>query len=228
MKNLFKYYLQKSRNFVLGDFRSIRLSDLIVNKILKYNKSKNLRILDYGAGHQPVVVYFIVKKLTKNYKKKVQVDCYDYYSKEEMKKLNKKNKNIRFAHINSISKNKKKYDFCLINDVIHHIGIENEKLIIKILNSLMSVSKIVLIKDHFQTGFLSNNTIRLMDFLGNYFNDVNTPDKYYTIEEFHSLLKKLKVNVIEKISSIKLYPSFLPYMSNPDFNFVYLINKNRK
>ena len=81
-----------------------------------------------------------------------------------MKKLNKKNKNIRFAHINSISKNKKKYDFCLINDVIHHIGIENEKLIIQILNSLMSVSKIVLIKDHFQTGFLSNNTIRLMDF----------------------------------------------------------------
>ena len=52
MKNLFKYYLQKSRNFVLGDFRSIRLSDLIVNKILKYNKSKNLRIIDYGAGHQ--------------------------------------------------------------------------------------------------------------------------------------------------------------------------------
>ena len=227
MKNLFKYYLQKSRNFVLGDFRSIRLSDLIVNKILKYNKSKNLRILDYGAGHQPVVVYFIVKKLTKNYKKKVQVDCYDYYSKEEMKKLNKKNKNIRFAHINSISKNKKKYDFCLINDVIHHIGIENEKLIIKILNSLMSVSKIVLIKDHFQTGKISNFIIRVMDFLGNYFNNVSIPKIYYNKKTFGLLIKKTNSKIIYSIDSIKLYPSHLLFMSNPNFNFACLLRKKK-
>ena len=66
-----------------------------------------------------------------------------------------------------------------------------------------------------------------MDFLGNYFNDVSTPEKYYTKEVFHSLLSKLKVNILERISRIKLYPSFLLFMSNPDFNFVYLINKDR-
>lgn len=229
MNKLFKIYLQKSRNFVLGNFRSIRLSNLIVQKILKYNKKKTIKILDYGTGHQPMVVYFVFKKLTQIHNKKVLIDCYDFYSKKEIKKLNNNNnKNIKFLHINSITRNKKYYDFCFINDVIHHIGIKKEKLIIKILNNLINVSKIVIIKDHFQTGFFSNNTIRFMDFLGNYFNDVSTPEKYYTKEGFHSLLNKLKVNILEKISSIKLYPSFLLFMSNPDFNFLYLINRNKK
>ena len=84
---------------------------------------------------------------------------------------------------------KKKYDFCLINDVIHHIGIEKEKFIINILNDLTRISKVVFIKDHFQQGFLSNNIIRFMDFLSNYFNDVNTPQKYYNKKTFKKLLK---------------------------------------
>tara|TARA_A100001015_G_C14345006_1_gene464504 strand:- start:239 stop:445 length:207 start_codon:yes stop_codon:yes gene_type:complete len=64
-----------------------------------------------------------------------------------------------------------------------------------------------------------------MDFLGNYFNDVNTPEKYYDKKTFKRLLDKLKIKVLEKILSVKLYPSFLLFMSNPDFNFVYLIRK---
>ncbi|MBC8307591.1 MAG: glycosyltransferase [Pelagibacterales bacterium] len=226
---IFKIYLQKSRNFVLGDFRSKRLSNLIVKKIIKYNKKKFIKILDYGAGYQPKVVYFIFEQLTKIHKKKILIDCYDFYSTKEIKKLNNiNNKSINFFNIGSIGRNKKKYDFCFINDVIHHIGIEKEKLIIKILNNLINVSEIVIIKDHFQQGFFSNNVIRFMDFLGNYFNNVNTPNKYYSKESFQSLLNKLKVTTLEKISSIKLYPSFLLFMSNPNFNFLYLINKDKK
>ena len=43
---------------------------------------------------------------------------------------------------------------------------------------------------------------------------------------FKRLLDKLKIKVLEKILSVKLYPSFLLFMSNPDFNFIYLIKKN--
>jgi len=67
-----------------------------------------------------------------------------------------------------------------------------------------------------------------MDFLGNYFNDINTPVKYYTKESFQELLKKMKIIIVEKTLSIKLYPSFLLFMSNQDFNFVYLIKKKNK
>lgn len=226
---LFKICLQKLRNLVLGDFRSKRLSQLIVNKIIKYNKQKIIRILDYGTGYQPKVVHFVYEQLVNDYKKKIIIDCYDFYSKKDLKKLNnQKNKNIFFYNINVLLKNKKKYNFCLINDVIHHIGIEKEETIINILNNLVYVSKIVFIKDHFQQGIISNNIIRFMDFLGNYFNDVNTPKKYYSKRSFQELLKKMKIRTVEKILSIKLYPSFLLFMSNPNFHFVYLIKKNTK
>ena len=223
---LFKICLQKLRNYILGDFRSKKLSNLIVKKIIKYNKQKFIKIIDYGTGYQPKVVHFIYDQLFDIYKKKIIIDCYDFYSKKDLKKLNNiKNKNINFYNIKTIRKNKKKYDFCLINDVIHHIGIEKEKIIIKILNNLTNISKMVFIKDHFQQGILSNNIIRFMDFLGNYFNNVNTPDKYYTKKSFQKLLKKMKITTVEKMLSIKLYPSFLLFMSNPDFNFFYLIKK---
>ena len=52
------------------------------------------------------------------------------------------------------------------------MGIQNEKLIINLLNDLLTKSKIVFMKDHFKQGFFSNTIIRIMDFLGNYFNDV--------------------------------------------------------
>jgi hypothetical protein len=224
---IFKLFLQRLRNFVLGDFRSKRLSDLIVKKILKYNKKKKIRILDYGSGYQPQVVFFVYQDLVKKYRKKIEFDCFDFYSKNDLIKLNKKkNKNIKFRHINSIKGKKKRYDFCLVNDVIHHIGIEKEDLIKKILNDLLKISNIVFIKDHFQKGIVSNNIIRFMDFLGNYFNDVNTPSKYYDKKTFKRLLSKMKITVLEKKLSVKLYPSFLLFMSNPDFNFVYLIKKD--
>ena len=115
----------------------------------------------------------------------------------------------------------------MINDVLHHMNIEKEDLIISTLKQLLKISNILIVKDHFQSGPLSNNIIRFMDFLGNYFNDVEIPKKYYTKTNFDNLLKKIKVNILEKNISIKLYPSYLLFMANPDFHFVYLLEKNK-
>ena len=59
MVQIFKNLLKNLRDFVLGDFRSNKLSDIIVNKILRYSKNKkSIKILDYGSGFQPQVIYF--------------------------------------------------------------------------------------------------------------------------------------------------------------------------
>lgn len=223
---MIKKLLKRLRDLVVGDFRSKILSDLIVNKIIKYNKQKNIKILDYGSGFQPNVIYFVYNKLTKVYKKKVVVDCYDFYTLKQLNELNKKKKlPINFYQINSIKSNKNKYDFATINDVLHHIGIENEAFIKNLLNNLIAKTKIIFIKDHFQQGFVSNQTIRLMDFLGNYFNDVPIPKLYYTKKTFKKLIKKTNGSISEIILEIKLYPPYLLFLSNPKFNFVCLIKK---
>ena len=223
---MIKKLLKRLRDLVVGDFRSKILSDLIVNKIIKYNKQKNIKILDYGSGFQPNVIYFVYNKLTKVYKKKVVVDCYDIYTLKQLKELNKKKKlPINFYQINSIKSNKNKYDFATINDVLHHIGIENEAFIKNLLNNLIAKTKIIFIKDHFQQGFVSNQTIRLMDFLGNYFNDVPIPKLYYTKKTFEDLIKKTNGSISEIILEIKLYPAYLLFLSNPKFNFACLIKK---
>ena len=38
-------------------------------------------------------------------------------------------KNIKFFHVKNIAKNKKKFDFCLVIDVLHHIGLEDNNKI---------------------------------------------------------------------------------------------------
>ena len=223
---MIKKILKKMRDLVVEDFRSKILSDLIVNKIIKYNKQKNIKILDYGSGFQPNVIYFVYEKLTRVYKKKVIVDCYDFYTLKQLAELNKKKKlPVNFYQINAIKSNKIKYDFATINDVLHHIGIENEDFIKNLLNNLIAKTKVVFIKDHFQQGFVSNQTIRLMDFLGNYFNDVPIPKLYYTKKTFEELIKKTNGNISEIILEIKLYPTYLLYLSNPKFNFACLIKK---
>ena len=80
------------------------------------------------------------------------------------------------------------------------IILNKEETIINILNNLINISKIVFIKDHFQQGAVSNTIIRIMDFLGNYFNDVKTPKNYYSIKTFEKFIKKTNSKIIERVT----------------------------
>ena len=57
---MIKILLKKLRNIIIGDFRSKRLANLVIKKIIKYNKKKNIKILDYGSGFQPVLIFIMI------------------------------------------------------------------------------------------------------------------------------------------------------------------------
>ena len=223
---MIKKIIKKLRNIVIGDYRSKILSDIIVKKIIKFNKQKNIKILDFGSGFQPHIIFFIYNKLSIIHKKKVVINCYDFYTSKQLYDLNSfKTSLINFKKVSSLKRGKIKYDFALINDVLHHIGIGEEKFNKNLLNSLLDKSKIVFIKDHFQDVPISNFIIRVMDFFGNYFNNVKTPKLYYTKKTFKDFIEKTNGKIIEIVYKVKLYPSHTLFMSNPKFNFFCLIKK---
>jgi len=223
-----KHCLKILRNIFVGDYRSKLLSEIIVKMIVKYSiKNEVIRIMDYGSGFQPKLIHFVYKNLKETYNKKVIIYCFDVYSSEDLETLNH-NKDIIFNKIENIDLDKANYDFCLLSDVLHHIGVEKVLELKNLINNLQNKAKFVLIKDHYQYGYFSNYTLRVMDFLGNYFNNVKTPRTYFTKKSFKYLLQSADSTVVEEILNIKLYQSYFLFMSNPKFNFIYLIKKYRK
>ena len=150
--------------------------------------------------------------------------CYDYYSKEQIKKMNV-NKNIKFFHINNLKQKKiNKFDFCLILDVLHHIGIdENKNEIYKITKKLKKLSKFIFIKDHFQYGFFSNLVLILMDIVGNYADNVKIPNIYFSTRTYEDFITKLKMTEINRISDKSYYKWFWFYFNSKKFQFVSIL-----
>jgi hypothetical protein len=223
-----KHFLKILRNIFVGDYRSKLLSEIVVKMIVKYSiNNEVIRIMDYGSGFQPKLIHFVYKKLKETYSKKVIIYCFDVYSSQDLEKLNQ-NKDIIFDKIENIDLDKANYNFCLLSDVLHHIGVEKVLELKNLINNLQNKAKFVLIKDHYQYGYFSNYTLRVMDFLGNYFNNVKTPRIYFTKKSFKYLLQLTDSIIVEETLNIKLYQSYFLFMSNPKFNFIYLIKKYRK
>ena len=138
---------------------------------------------------------------------KYTIECYDYYTNNEINKLNDINKNIKFFNLNKFPLSNK-YDYALIIDVLHHIDMQSLEEHYNILKKISRFSDYIFIKDHFQHNYFSNIKLRLMDFIGNYYNDVFIPTKYLTIAEYNRLIKKLSFFEIKRMSNIRYYRRF--------------------
>ena len=221
-----KFILNKSiqkklRQFILGGSRERKLSHLYYN-IINKEKFKNIKILDFGSGFNPIIAKSLYKRLVK--KQKVEIDCFDFYSKKEIKDLQKKNQKINFFKLKDINKVKlKKYDFAIISDVLHHIENIDDQKVIKVLKSIKRVCKFIIIKDQFEKDLFSRYRLIFMDFFGNYFTGTLIPKKYFNKNKFSKILKNTNLKVLFKKESIKLYSKKFLFFSDPTLHFVYLL-----
>ena len=70
---IIKLFLKKLNNITVGNYRAENLSEIIVKLILKYStKNQSIKIMDYGSGFQPRVIYCVYKKLKDKHNKKYQ------------------------------------------------------------------------------------------------------------------------------------------------------------
>jgi hypothetical protein len=68
------------------------------------------------------------------------------------------------------------YDIAIVLDVLHHAAEDEQP---EILRKLGTVADLVLVKDHFEHGFVSRHLLRLADWFGNYAFGVTIPDRYF-------------------------------------------------
>ena len=222
---MFKLILKNLRLAILSNQREKNLANIISKEILLLTKNKSeINILDYGSGFEPLVINLIYKNIEKKYKK-INICCCDFYKNKEINLLNKKNKNIKFLKINDLRSMKKKYDISICADVLHHAGIDNLKIIKNILFFLRNKSTYILIKDHYEYSIFSRSVLRFMDFIGNYYNGVTIPKKYFTRDLFSTVVKKSNLKIYKAIEDYRYYSKIFLFFSNPKLHFIKILKK---
>lgn len=183
--------------------------------LIKKKIGKKLTLLDYGCGKLDFTLYLNKK----NYVHKAV--CVDNYQS----KYNILAKNIKYIDISKskITSKKNFFDLAIVIDVLHHIGVNNCQ---KKLQEICHVSKYVIIKDHFEYGYLSRQLLRLSDWYGNYGTEVNIPKKYFTKNEWNSLIKKCKLKEINIMQNVKQHKGLFSLILPAKHQFIALIQKN--
>ena len=167
-----------------------QLSTYFAEIIKSLNKdNKIVRLLDVGCGDMT-----IAKSIATKYEK-IEFTCIDIYPNIEDwdNYFEFDGKNIPFDD--------KEFDVTLFSDMLHHDS-DNIK---SLLMEAKRVSKVIIIKDHFEYGLWSRKLLQTSDFIGNYGYGVSIPRHYFSKHSFSDLLDECKMMEIQRICPIQLY-----------------------
>ena len=198
---------------LFGGDRLKRISKEItdISKKIYLKKQKKIVILDFGCGSME-----ISKKLKKYsfVRKIVGIDT--FFFKFKKKKMRYIQSDIFFKS------NKIKFDLVIAVDVLHHIGIDQAP---KILQKLSKVSNNVIIKDHFEHGFLSRHLLRFVDFYANYAYGVNIPKKYFDYLSWDLAVKKSSLKQVKLIKNFQQHDGLFNLILNKKHHFISILKK---
>lgn len=171
------------------------LSKLFI-EILDELDLTEISLLDIGCGDMS-----IAENLMKEHEK-IQATCLDTYPLPETYADDPKWEKYVSFDGRKIPFEDKKFDVAVLCDVLHH-DFEYAGVILK---EACRVAKYVIIKDHFEYGMVSRQTLRLMDFIGNWGYGVSVPDRYFSKKTYQNLVEELEdVQEVKQICPIPLY-----------------------
>jgi len=112
------------------------------------------------------------------------------------------------------------FDVVMFVDVLHHTT--DPRIL---LHEAARVGKAVLIKDHFREGFLANEILRLMDWVGNARHGVALPYNYWPNAEWLAAFDELGLNIRTMKYKLNLYPIPLSWFFDRSLHFIALCGR---
>lgn len=108
------------------------------------------------------------------------------------------------------------FDVVMFVDVLHH----TEDVAVLLKEAARVAKKCVILKDHTDEGFLSNTTLRLMDWVGNKPHGVALPHNYWTLNKWQTAIKDLKLRTEVWKKDLGLYPKMADWIFGRSLHFV--------
>jgi SAM-dependent methyltransferase len=112
------------------------------------------------------------------------------------------------------------FDVVMFVDVLHHTA--DPKMLLR---EGTRVGKTVLIKDHFSEGFLADETLRLMDWVGNARHGVPLPYNYWSKSEWIAAFDELGLHSSTMKFKLNLYPIPLSWIFDRSLHFIALCER---
>lgn len=224
INKLFKSFLIKIRNYVFQNFREISIADQVSLIIDENSSETNIALLDIGSGFDPKIIFFITDNLFKC-KKTVSADCYDFYTEDQIVNLNNNHSNIVFRNIEQLenTQNFSKYNYGIIIDVLHHIGVDNHDDLDSAIRPLKEKCDFIIIKDHFEYGVFSRTLLRLSDFVGNYSYGVTIPKTYFNESKYKKIIERNNLVEIKRVNNFRVVKKYWLFFSNPKMQFISIL-----
>lgn len=118
----------------------------------------------------------------------------------------------------------REFDAVLLVDVLHHAEDQLDPL----LREAARVSKLIVIKDHFEFGLYSQTLLKAMDIVGNWGYGVSIPKRYFNPARFEQLISRHRLRELRRIPEIQLY-GHLPlvkWILRPRWQFISVLQSS--
>jgi len=212
-------YLRK----VLGGDRFSNLYKAIVLEIKRLDglQNRNINLLDYGCGSMELSSQLKNDNIITNY---LGVDVFPAPLSKDSS-ADSKWKNYKRISVDDDFNLDIKYDISIVVDVLHHAS-NDEKL--KILSSLSTTSGYILVKDHFEYGYISRQILRLVDWFGNYAYGINIPKSYFNRKNWEHLVDIAGLQQVSIVPEIRIHDGLFGWLISPKYHFISILIKKNK
>ena len=116
------------------------------------------------------------------------------------------------------------FDIAMIVDVLHHAEERDHP---RILQQLAKHCKFILVKDHFETGYVSRQLLRLADWYGNFAYGVSIPKRYFDLQSWANLVRSSGLVEVRLVKNVKVHEGLFGLLIPPKRHFISILVKDK-